>query len=394
MRILSIETSCDETALSITQAHGDATDPQIKVRATALASQVEQHAPYGGVYPDIAKREHTKNLAPLLNQVLTDAGMYKEGTPQLTQETLGEIKEMLSREPELFARLATFFAQIQQPPIDAIAVTTGPGLDPALWTGVNCARALAQAWQIPVIPVNHMEGHIVAGLFSEDGTYCAPTYPLLSLLVSGGHTELILARTPFTYEYIGQTRDDAVGEAFDKVARLLELPYPGGPAISKLAQQARDEQLEQTISLPRPMTQSGDFDFSFSGIKTAVRYIVQSYETLDEHTRKQLAREFEDAALDSLLVKTDAALEQYDPETLVLGGGVAANLRLQVRLRTLVNESHPGVELKLPPVEMTTDNALMIALAAHLRYMHGGTECFSTPQQVSTNPNAVLSTDQ
>jgi N6-L-threonylcarbamoyladenine synthase len=391
MRILAIETSCDETALSITEAKGDFANPDISVVASSLASQVEQHAPYGGVYPDIAKREHTKNLVPLLTDVLTQAKMYEEGTPSLSPDQLGTIKEMLSREPELFARLATFFAQAKQPPIDAIAVTVGPGLDPALWTGVNCARALATAWELPLIPVNHMEGHVVASFFAEDGTYHAPTYPVLSLLVSGGHTELILAREWFSYEYVGQTRDDAVGEAFDKVARLLELPYPGGPAISKLAEQARTENLEQPFRLPRPMTNSGDLDFSFSGIKTAVRYTVQSYSDLDDRTRKQLAREFEDAVLDSLVAKTDEALEQYDPETLVLGGGVAANTTLQKRLTALVNESHPATNVQIPPAAMTTDNALMIALAAHMRILQYDSQCFVPADQVVTNPNATLS---
>ncbi|HYC83135.1 MAG TPA: hypothetical protein VEB60_01135, partial [Candidatus Paceibacterota bacterium] len=223
MRILAIETSCDETGISIIDCKGGLEAPAFSVLAHAISSQIELHAQWGGVVPNLAKREHERNLIPVLKQALEEAGLEKPGAIALNEE---EIKDCLVREQELASFFLAYIPTIEPPIIDAIAVTAGPGLEPALWTGINFARALSLAWRKPLIPVNHMEGHIVSPLLEPEASVA---FPALALLVSGGHTELVLMREWLDYEVIGQTKDDAVGEAFDKVARMLDLPYPGGP---------------------------------------------------------------------------------------------------------------------------------------------------------------------
>ena len=218
--------------------------------------------------------------------------------------------------------------------VDAIAVTNGPGLAPALWVGVNFARILSLLWNLPIIPVNHMEGHIHSALLNDDGLYVRPAYPLLSLLVSGGHTELVLTPREGVYKKIGSTRDDAAGEAFDKVARMLGLPYPGGPAVSALADTARERGVASPVSLPRPMLGDDTLNFSYAGLKTAVRVFTdryaELYEPLTDDERMGVAREFEDAVVETLLKKTERAIVRHAPKTaLVVGGGVSANRRLR-----------------------------------------------------------------
>jgi len=362
MHILSIETSCDETAVSILEATGDFPHATYRVLGNALWSQIDTHREYGGVFPMLAKREHIATLVPMLEKALAEAALpSNEKSAAADQSTLTEI---LNREGELADHLWSFHTRHGIPPIDAIAVTSGPGLEPALWVGVNFAKALATLWNVPVIPTNHMEGHVLASIF--DGTRLAPlTFPAVTLLVSGGHTELVLMSDWGHYKLIGKTRDDAVGEAFDKVARLLGLPYPGGPEISRRAQDARTRDLPPFVDLPRPMLNSGDLDFSFSGLKTAVRYAVAE-KTLTPDQVSALARDFEDAAVEVLVKKLERAVAQYGATAIILGGGVAANRRLRDSVAALGTSLHyPDLHVYLPEIALSTDNSVMIALAGH-----------------------------
>jgi len=369
MRILSIETSCDETAISIVEADGELGSISFKVLANSLLSQAILHKEYGGVYPSLAKREHARNLAPLLQKTLSDAGMFKEINSPLTRDQISSLKELLSREPEMFVLLIAFLGNTKKPAIDAIAVTNGPGLEPALWVGVNFAKALAIAWDVLLIPVNHMEGHVLSSLIKSDGI-TPITFPALALLISGGHTQLVLMSDWSQYEIIGETRDDAVGEAFDKVARMLELPYPGGPEISKLAQDAREENLSSPYSLPRPMIDSNDFDFSFSGLKTAVLYQVKEIKEekggLSDTDKKQIAREFEDSVAEVLLEKAKRAIKELNIKTFVLGGGVSANKHIRYTLKA---HTPQDIEIFIPPIELTGDNAIMIAAGGYSSFV-------------------------
>jgi len=366
MKILAIETSCDETAVSIVEAGGGIGNIRFSVLGNALLSQVPLHKEYGGVFPALAKREHAKNLVPIMVQALSEANLYLHGKDEsLTKEKVERLKTLLEREPELFVMLIAFFSSVQKPDIDALAVTVGPGLEPALWVGINFAKALAYVWDLPLIPINHMEGHVISSLIKEN-EIANVELPALALLISGGHTELVLMKEWGQYEIVGETKDDAVGEAFDKVARTMDLQYPGGPEISKLAQQAREENLDQPFSLPRPMHNSPDFDFSFSGLKTAVLYLIREKEELSETDKKQLAREFEDAAADVLVRKTLRVLDQYGAQTLIVGGGVSANKHIQFQLETEVRNENPDTKIFIPPLSLTGDNAIMIAAAAYL----------------------------
>jgi N6-L-threonylcarbamoyladenine synthase len=342
MKILSIETSCDDTGISILEAKGGINTTSFKVLADNLSSQIEIHIPYGGVFPALAKREHMKNLPLVLEKTLKQAKLDKK------------IK-----------------------PVDLIAVTYGPGLEPALWTGIVFAKELAKKWDVPVVPVNHMEGHMLSVFGKKKGAFKIEKtqYPSLGLLVSGGHTELVLSKKFMDYKIIGQTLDDAVGEAFDKVARMLELPYPGGPQISRLAETERELCKGQsfteksTISLPRPMLYTKNFDFSFSGLKTAVLYLIKKIAPdgkLDEKTKAQIALEFENASIECLTHKTAKAIEKYNIKTLVVAGGVAANKHLRSEMKKVTGKK---VKLMFPTRELSTDNAVMIGIVGYLQYI-------------------------
>jgi N6-L-threonylcarbamoyladenine synthase len=401
-KILAIETSTDETAVAVVEAEnaGNPAEPaeHVTILGNALLSQAALHNEYGGVYPNLAKREHAKNLVPICTQALKEAGMILPAhASDISHGTIGSIKNILEREPELFVQLAVFLAQTKKPDIDAIAVTVGPGLEPALWVGVNFARALALAWsdsqRMPVVPVNHMEGHIFAALY-ERHVDAAPityalspiTYPAIALLVSGGHTELLLMKDLGKYELIGRTRDDAAGEAFDKTARLLGLPYPGGPEISALAQQARARKLPITYSLPRPMLDSGDLDFSFSGLKMAVRNMVKEIGEPDDTQKRQVAREIEDAIVDVLLAKTQRAVDKYGARALIVSGGVSANIELKRRFTEFTN-AYRNLSAHFPTSDMATDNAIMIALAGAFRFEKGE---IATHEQLAAKGNMSL----
>jgi N6-L-threonylcarbamoyladenine synthase len=363
MIILSIETSCDETAISLIEASGDFPHASYKVLGNALFSQIDIHREFGGVFPNVAKREHIVTILPMLKKALAESGVA--AAPQMVaEETKTRLASILEREGELAKELTYFHETVGRPGVDAVAVTSGPGLEPALWVGVNFAKALALLWNVPVVPVDHMEGHVLVSAF--DGTKMgALAFPALSLLVSGGHTEMILMRDWGQYEKVGQTRDDAVGEAFDKVARVLGLPYPGGPEISKLASEARERCLPEYQKLPRPMINSGDLDFSFSGLKTAVRYGLEG-KTLTEDEKKAVARDFEDASVAVLVSKSKQAIEQYGAKSFILGGGVSANTYLRTAIKELEGE-YGDLTVYLPDRSLSTDNSVMIALAGHAR---------------------------
>lgn len=370
MRILSIETSCDDTAVALLEATEVGATTRFTVLGNGAFSQVDLHQPYGGVYPTLAKREHAKNLVPMLVETLKEAGLHREGSAPVP-----DLGDMLVREPELQEAFLAFIGTIEKPEIDAIAVTHGPGLEPALWVGVNFARALSKAWDLPIVPVNHMEGHMLAGLLSMEGenemTLPSPSLPLLTLLISGGHTELVLMKDWYTYELIGRTRDDAVGEAFDKVARMLDLPYPGGPQISKLAEAGRKNPDPKPFKLPRPMLKDDSCDFSWSGLKTSVLYLLKKQPNLSETEREKLAEEFEDVVAEVLWEKTSRALMKTDAKVLALGGGVSANKHIRKEFTEKIASEHSDVELRIPPAALTTDNAIMIAVAGYYRARDG-----------------------
>jgi len=366
MKILSIETSCDETAVSLIEATGDFPNAKYKILGNSLFSQIDIHREYGGVFPAIAKREHAKTLVPMLKKTLEEG--FPETSSKSVDSTIPSIEivaGLLEREIGLFDELKSYCESHAKPNIDLIAVTAGPGLEPTLWVGVNFAKALSLIWNVPVVGVNHMEGHVLSSVF--DGAHLAKLqFPALSLLISGGHTELIKMDDWSTYQKVGQTRDDAAGEAFDKVARLVGLPYPGGPEISRLASEARGVNLPLFQKLPRPMLDSGDLDFSFSGLKTAVRYAVQDKELTEDEIRS-VAREFEDSVTEVLLKKTEASINTYNIKSLILGGGVSANSYIRNTFTEFFSREYPDLELYLPDPKLSTDNSIMIALAGHAR---------------------------
>jgi N6-L-threonylcarbamoyladenine synthase len=382
MKLLAIETSCDDTGISILEIKKSGKKEIFKILANNANSQIKIHAEYGGVFPALAKREHIKNL------------------PILFEKTLKEAKIKIEK-------------------IDIIAVTYGPGLEPALWTGIVFAKELSTKYNIPIVPVNHMEGHIFSIFPKKSKTFKVESdkkiFPMLSLLVSGGHTELILVKEGMKYKKIGQTRDDAAGEAFDKVARMLGLPYPGGPEISKLAnierncsksgsfdfsqsgpssslvrglEKLNDPLKQLTIKLPHPMFYSKDYDFSFSGLKTAVLYLIRDLKEKnpnileDLNIKQKIAREFEDAVVETLVHKTIKAIKQYKIKTLIVGGGVSANTYLQKILNKEVkkitfsssttkkqNKVLPySVKVHFPVKTLTGDNAIMIGIAGYFQY--------------------------
>lgn len=330
MIILGIETSCDETALCILESK----DNTYRILGNIVHSQIESHKEHGGVVPMIAKREHIKNLPIIYEKIIKDSG-------------------------------------IEESKIDRIAVTNGPGLEPALWTGILFAKELGNRLNIPVFPINHMEGHIVSSMLSISQTHSdyreLKTIPLpsIALLISGGHTELVKVNEIGSYEILGSTVDDAVGEAFDKVARMLELPYPGGPEISKLAELARKGNIENKIKLPRPMIHSKDYKFSFSGLKTAVLYTLREIGIATQEQKQDISREFEDSVTEVLIHKTKMAIENESVQSLIIGGGVIANKHIRESFENLANTFN--MPIYLPVSGLTGDNALMIALAGAIK---------------------------
>lgn len=363
MRILAIETSCDETSISVVEGTGGLEEPVFTVLSQIVSSQIKEHQAYGGVVPNIAKREHQRMLMPVLSSALTEANVAQEKVQPLSPE----LEEILTREPDLLADMHAKEEDLGKPDISHIAVTTGPGLEPALWVGINFARALGALWNIPVVAVNHMEGHIVSSLLQNKQI----TFPAVALLISGGHTELIEVRNWCEYSLLGMTRDDAVGEAYDKVARILGLPYPGGPEIDRLA---KDATTRDDISFPRPMLRSNDLDFSFSGLKTAVKYYVDAHAPLDEQTITHIAKEFQNATIEVIVKKTHDALANSEAKTLIVGGGVIASRALRGALEEMISTQFSDTTLLIPELKHCGDNASMIAAAAYIRIEKGLTD--------------------
>jgi len=381
MKILAIETSCDETALSIIEAKKEGKKVRFKILGNEVSSQIALHTQYGGVFPMMAKREHGKNILHILEKILKESKMYSLNKNKESNSKLeNKINKILDRENEIQDRWLNIMPLIKKPKIDAIAVTTGPGLEPALWVGISFAKALSTYWDIPIVPVNHMEGHVFSIFPKKTKNFKVEIntqmFPMLSLLVSGGHTELVLVKDWMKYKKIGQTRDDAAGEAFDKVARMMGLPYPGGPEIGKLAKAERDNISKipnELIKLPRPMIYTKDYDFSFSGLKTAVLYLIRDLkeknpDILDNKEIKQkIACEFEDACFDVLSYKTMRAIKEYKIKTLIVGGGVSAAPRLRDVITDDIKKNKLKVKIHFPGKGYTGDNALMIAVAGYFQ---------------------------
>ncbi len=369
MKILAIETSCDETSVALIERQEPG---KYRVLAHETISQINLHREFGGVYPTLSRREHEKNLIPLLHKVLTDSGLLKlksqEGNLESFSgeilERLGNNIELLERYPDLKENVLDFFSKYELlEKIDYIAVTNGPGLPPALWVGVNFAKVISILFgDIQIYPINHMEGHIIGGIAERQGsTVLIPkvNYPAVCLLISGGHTELVVSSSSGKYEKIGETQDDATGEAYDKVARLLGLPYPGGPEIGRLAKIGRESGIEK-LNFPRPMLYSKDLNFSFSGLKTHILYFTQKYESISEEMKTEIATELEEAIKDILIYKTKKAIAEAGAQSLVVGGGVASNPYLKENFEKLAEDLQ--IDLYYSARELATDNALMIAL--------------------------------
>ena len=317
MRILGIETSCDETGIAIY-------DSQQGLLANQLHSQARLHETYGGVVPELASRDHVRRITPLLAAALDEAGLG-------------------SRD------------------IDGVAYTAGPGLIGALLVGAGFGRSLAYAWRVPAVAVHHMEAHLLAVNLEE----AHPEYPFLALLVSGGHTQLLEVRAAGDYTLLGESLDDAAGEAFDKTAKLLGLGYPGGPHLSALAEHGRADR----YGFPRPMTDRPGLDFSFSGLKTAVALAVKELEEGDEQAQADVARAFVDAVVDSLAIKCARAIKQTGINRLVAAGGVSANKQLREKLTGMAAEA--GGHIFYPRPEFCTDNGAMIAYTGYVKISAG-----------------------
>ena len=320
MRILGIETSCDETGIAIY-------DSENGLLSNQLHSQARMHQAYGGVVPELASRDHIRRIAPLLEAALQEAGLEPAG-------------------------------------IDGVAYTAGPGLIGALLVGAGVGRSLAYAWDVPAVAVHHMEAHLLAVNLEAD----RPDYPFLALLVSGGHTQLLEVRAAGDYTMLGESLDDAAGEAFDKTAKLLGLGYPGGPFLSALAERGRAGK----YTFPRPMTDRPGLDFSFSGLKTAVALVAGELEEGDEQARADVARAFVEAVVDTLAIKCGRAVKQTGINRLVAAGGVSANRQLREKLKAMADET--GGRVFYPRPEFCTDNGAMIAYTGYVKISAGRSE--------------------
>ena len=376
--LLAIETSCDDTGIALLKVSEHTTRTTFTTLANEISSQVALHQQYGGVFPAMAKREHARNIVPLFVQALRNAKLLKplskKSTPSnyaiIGSREYKKLQKVLEREAEMFHAIVGFLSAYEMPQFDQLVVTSGPGLEPTLWVGINFARALSMICDVNIMPVNHMEGHVLSVAIPEQKTFTITpktfSFPMLSLLVSGGHSELVLVRDIGTYKILGATRDDAAGEAFDKIARMMDLPYPGGPEISRLANEVRNgKNPTERFALPRPMIHSKDFDFSFSGLKTAVLYLIRDMGTLSDTDKKQIAYETENAIVDVLVHKTITAAQKHKTTKIIVGGGVAANAHLRNVLTAKAHEL--GISVHFPTPLLSRDNALMIALAGYFK---------------------------
>lgn len=335
MLVLGIETSCDETGIALY-------DTERGLLADALHSQIDLHVEYGGVVPELASRDHIRKTLPMIRQLMTEADIDKDA-------------------------------------IDGIAYTAGPGLIGALLVGASLGRSLAMAWNVPAVGVHHMEGHLLAPMLEDN----PPAFPFVALLVSGGHTQLVEVKQLGDYTLLGESLDDAAGEAFDKAAKMMGLPYPGGPQIARLAKDG----VEGRFDFPRPMVNRPGLDFSFSGLKTFTKNTIaqcQRDQLLNEQTKADIARAFEEAVVSTLTIKCKRALKQTGLKRLVIAGGVSANQRLRESLETMTAAQQSQVYYARP--EYCTDNGAMIALAGALRLEAGHVE----PLEVKVRPRWPL----
>jgi len=380
MRILAIETSCDDTCVAILDIK-DGETSLFKILSNIISSQVKLHAKYGGIYPFMAKREHQRNLPIVFKKALKKA---------------------------------------KNPKINLIAVTVGPGLEPCLWVGVNFAKDLSQSLNLPLVPVNHIEAHILANfigkkseirnrapslegggegeeedevLFAFPKSKISPKskilnskhlFPAICLVVSGGHTQLILMKNVGNYKILGETRDDAAGECFDKVARILGLGYPGGPAIAAEAAKFKISNLKFKIILPRPMIYQKNYDFSFSGLKTAVLYQNQKSKIKGQRYKQAMCAETQQAVIDVLIHKILRAAKDYKVKTIILGGGVAANKELRKQFKQKIKKEIPNSLFLIPDSKFCTDNAAMVAAAAYFNWKK---EEKTKPKNIEANAN-------
>ena len=359
MKILGIETSCDETAAAVVEGIGG----KVEVLSNVVASQIEIHKKYGGVVPEVAAREHVLNILPVINEALEKAGI----NPPLKSASWrkGGVKKIKGGEM-----------------VDVIAVTVGPGLITSLMVGVETAKVLSYAWNAPAVAVNHIEGHIYANWIGVNSKHQVPNpkqiqnpkskiqnikFPILILTVSGGHNMLVLMKGHGKYKIIGETLDDAAGEAFDKAAAMLDIGYPGGPNVALQATKIKNQKSKiKNIELPRPMINSGDYNFSFSGLKTALLYEIKS----DKNWKKRIpeyAHEFQQAAIDVLIAKTIRAAQELNIKTIILTGGVSANKELRKQMAEALRKQIPNSKFQIPSLEYTTDNAAMIAAAGYFK---------------------------
>lgn len=378
MKILAIETSCDDTAIALVEASGTTSAPKFKILKNVISSQIEVHRPWGGVVPNLAKREHIQNLPKVFRQIFNNqflishaerqAGNFQTNSPPKADPLLAE-KNKIQNEKNVEK-------------IDAVCVTVGPGLEPALWAGITFAKEIykklkTENKKLKLIGVNHLEGHLYSFLLSQKTVNSksrlliskqikklnpisyplTPMFPAIALIVSGGHTILLKMDSPIKWKKLGETKDDAVGESFDKVAKMLGFPYPGGPEIQRLAEKGDPN----TMRFPRPMIGSKDYNFSYSGLKTSVLYYLRD----NPKTKKEdVAASFQEAALDVLIKKTERAVREYGAKSIFLSGGVAANKILRNKLSAMSNRL--GANFFAPPMDFNTDNAVMIAVAGYM----------------------------
>lgn len=354
MIILAIETSCDDTSVAIIKT--DEKNPTIEVLANLISSQINIHKKWGGVVPNLASRAHAKNLPVVFKKALKEANITMQD-------------------------------------VDSIALTVGPGLAPSLLIGVYFARTLAYKYNKMIIPINHVEGHIASNFLQKSEELktisyqlIANSFPVMNLIVSGGHTSLYLMKDYGDYELIGKTRDDAAGEAFDKAAKMLNLGYPGGPIVSALAGSHKPTAKSCNLTLPRPMINSKDFDFSFSGLKTALFYFLKNYSLTHKITpalKREACYEFQQAVIDVLVSKTISAAKKYGAKTVAVSGGVSANTELRRRMEIKAKENN--LAILLPPKDMSTDNALMVAIAGYYN-----SDNKTTWDKIDADPNLKL----
>jgi N6-L-threonylcarbamoyladenine synthase len=382
MRILAIETSCDETSMALVDIAINAQNElNMTIHSHFTASQAQYHAQFGGVFPAMAKLEHIKACVPLLHTTFMESkiSISEDEWAQINLDAnkTENINKILHREIDIANGLNEFCKNEKFPKIDLICVTNGPGLEPALYVGINFARALSEIMDIPVVGINHMLGHLYSSILPTDTMHTniklnnLPDHAI-ALLVSGGHTELIelLGGPTSKYKLLGATVDDAVGEAYDKVARLMGLSYPGGPLVAKLAEEARKNISSDILkpTFPRPMLHSKNYDFSYSGLKTAVMYYLRDYPINTDEDKMALALAFEEAAIEVLVKKTNRAMEELSVDTLLVGGGVSANNYLRSELQKIAEKNNFTVHFPLQ--SLTGDNALMIAIACGIQYLN------------------------